>query len=61
MFWRTYTGAELDYVEEKEGKLSGFEFKFGSKIAKSPSGWLKAYPNSEFLCINRDNYLDFIL
>jgi len=60
-FWRTYTGAELDYVEEKEGKLTGFEFKFGVKIKKVPKGWTKGYPESGYQCINRENYLDFIL
>ena len=60
-FWRTYTGAELDYVEEKDGKLTGYEFKFGNKVKKVPSGFLSTYPGSDFHCINRDNYLDFIL
>ena len=60
-FWRTHTGAELDYVEEKNGTLYGFEFKSGNKIVKVPSGWLKAYPESHFQCINNNNYLDFIL
>jgi len=60
-FWRTYTGAELDYVEEKGGKLIGFEFKFGPKTKKAPKGWTKAYPESGYQCINRENYLDFIL
>lgn len=60
-FWRTHTGAELDYVEEKNGTLYGFEFKSGSKIVKVPSGWLKAYPESKFQCVNKNNYLDFIL
>ncbi|OGE26844.1 AAA family ATPase [Candidatus Daviesbacteria bacterium RIFCSPHIGHO2_02_FULL_39_12] len=60
-FWRTHTGAELDYVEEKNGTLFGFEFKSGSKIVKGPVGWLKAYPESKFQCINKNNYLDFIL
>jgi predicted AAA+ superfamily ATPase len=59
-FWRTHTGAELDYLEEKEGRLNGFEFKAGKKQAKSPSGWKKAYPEASFQCINRTNYLDFI-
>ena len=57
----THTGAELDYVEEKNGTLFGFEFKSGSKIVKGPVGWLKAYPESKFQCINKNNYLDFIL
>jgi len=60
-FWRTHTGAELDYVEEKNGILYGFEFKSGKKVSKVPAGWLKAYPNSEFECINKNNYFDFIL
>jgi len=60
-FWRTYTGAELDYVEEKKGKLTGFEFKFGFKKEKAPAGWAKAYPESDYQCINRENYFDFIL
>lgn len=60
-FWRIHTGAELDYVEEKNGTLFGFEFKYGSKIDKVPASWTKAYPKSEYQCINRENYLDFIL
>ncbi|MBI2029614.1 ATP-binding protein [Candidatus Gottesmanbacteria bacterium] len=60
-FWRTHTGAELDYVEEKNGILYGFELKSGNKTVKVPSGWIKAYPNSHFKCINKNNYLDFIL
>lgn len=60
-FWRTYTGAELDYVEERDGVLNGFEFKFSAKTAQAPRAWLDTYPNSTFQTINRDNYLDFLL
>lgn len=60
-FWRTYTGAELDYVEEGSGQFSGFEFKFGKKVTKAPGSWTTSYPGSAFLCVNRENYLDFIL
>lgn len=60
-FWRTYTGAELDYVEEKDGELFGFEFKQGNKIGKAPNSWVEAYPNSKYNCINRDNYMNFII
>ena len=35
-FWRTYTGAELDYVEEQKGKLYGYEIKW-KKPSKAPS------------------------
>ena len=60
-FWRTHTGAELDYVEETGGKLYGYEFKYGSKTARSPSGWRAAYPEASFACINRDSYLPFLM
>ena len=59
-FWRTYTGAELDYIEEADGQLAGFEFKFSDKTAKPPQSWLEAYPDSGFKCINRANYWEFI-
>ena len=58
-FWRTYTGAELDYIEEREGSLHGYEFKYGLKQAKCPTAWSQTYPNSDCELINRINYLDF--
>lgn len=60
-FWRTHTGAELDYIEDMDGGLSAFEFKWGNKTGKMPKGWLKTYPGSAYQSINRENYLDFIL
>lgn len=60
-FWRTYTGAELDYIEEKNGQLFGFEFKFSNKAANAPKIWQETYPNASFQTINRSNYLDFLL
>lgn len=60
-FWRTYTGAELDYVEETEGKLNGFEFKYKSKRPKPPKTWLETYDNATFQQIDRDNFLPFVL
>lgn len=60
-FWRTYSGAEIDYVEERNGALSGFEFKFASKTARVPQAWSDAYPEAGFQVVNRDNYLEFLL
>ena len=59
-YWRTYTGAELDYVEEKSGAIHGYEMKFGKKPEKCPEGWKVAYPDASYTCIHSDNYLDFI-
>lgn len=60
-FWRTHTGAELDFVEEREEKLAGFELKTGNKKVRAPTSWHSSYPNSTFTVINRENYLRFVL
>ena len=59
-FWRLSSGAEIDLVEERNGKLNGFEFKYSAKTAKSPKSWTTAYPGSSFMTVNKDNYLDFV-
>lgn len=59
-FWRLSTGAEIDYVEEKEGRYYGYEFKWGNKQAKLPPSWRDGYPGSAFQTINRTNYLSFV-
>ncbi len=60
-FWRTYTGAELDYVEQGSGQLSGVEIKWGDKKVKAPKSWLENYPRADFRTINSKNYQDFVL
>lgn len=60
-FWRTYTGAEIDYVEEYDNKLFAYEFKYGDKIPKAPKSWLSTYKNASFDYVNRANFFDFIL
>ncbi|MEI6409484.1 MAG: ATP-binding protein [Bacteroidota bacterium] len=60
-FWRLQSGAELDYVEEYEGDLAGYEFKFGKKTANPPATWLETYPNATFKTINKDYWLPFLL
>lgn len=59
-FWRTYDQKEIDLIEEREGKLFGFEFKWGKKEVKPPRQWMDEYPGSSVKVINPDNYLDFI-
>ncbi len=60
-FWRTYSGAELDYVEERDGRLFGFEFKWTSKKAKVPKTWLETYSNASFQLVDRGNFLGFVI
>ncbi len=59
-FWRTYTGAEIDFIEEYAGKLHAYEFKWNTKIPKPPKTWLETYKNATFDYVNRDNFLDFV-
>lgn len=61
-FWRTYDQQELDWVEEREGKLFGYEFKWNAKRkVKVLGAWKKEYKNTKFTVINQDNYLDWIM
>ena len=60
-FWRTYDQQEIDFIEEESGKISAADMKWGEKIKKIPAYFAKNYPNAEFLTINRDTYLDWIL
>lgn len=59
-FWRVYTGAEIDYIEEGEGKLHAYEFKWKQKSSRSGDSWLKAYPDANFSLIHQENYIPFI-
>ncbi len=59
-FWRTYDQKEIDYLEERDGLIYGYEFKWGSPRVVEPKLFKETYPNSEYLVVNRDNYLDFL-
>ena len=59
-FWRTYDKKEVDFVEECDGKLYGYEFKWNPRKLKVQKEWLATYPNSTFEVIHRDNFLEFI-
>ena len=59
-FWRTYTGAEIDYIEEREGKLHGYEFKLKHKEVPAPPSFIAAYPDAGFSVVSMDTWLDFV-
>ena len=58
-FWRTYDQKEVDFIEERNGKLFGYEFKLSSKKNKIQKQWLETYKNASFEIINKDNFLEF--
>jgi len=60
-FWRTYQQQEIDLIEEHEGILDTFEFKWKSRPGqKLPTGFRNAYPQSTFQIIDRENYHNFL-
>jgi uncharacterized protein len=60
-FWRTYDGTEIDYVEERDGGLFGFECKWKiKKKVKPPKKWLESYPDATFELVTPDNYIELV-
>ncbi|MEM9529234.1 MAG: DUF4143 domain-containing protein, partial [Bacteroidota bacterium] len=61
-FWRTYAQQEIDYLEEADGVILAYEFKWNPrKRPRFPKNFLAAYPNAKTQIISRDNYLPFVL
>lgn len=58
-FWRTQQQQEIDFVEEKDGGITAFEFKWKNKKAKFPQKFLDAY-NAKGFVIERNNFRDFV-
>ena len=59
-FWRTYTQQEIDYIEERQGKLLAFEFKWNPRRkGKLPKSFIETY-NASFKRISTDNYFEFL-
>ncbi|OGK10248.1 hypothetical protein A2954_02730 [Candidatus Roizmanbacteria bacterium RIFCSPLOWO2_01_FULL_37_12] len=60
-FWRTYDRKEIDWIEERSGKLFGYEIKWNNKKKiKPPKDWVNTYKNSSFEVITKVNFLKFV-
>ena len=61
-FWRTHAQQEIDYIEEREGKLFAYEFKWSKhKKTRISKTFTKAYPNAECRIVTPENFEEFIL
>lgn len=61
-FWRTYDQQEIDWVEEREGNLFGYEFKWNpKKKVHPPTAWKNTYENAKFEIISPENYLTWVV
>ena len=57
-FWRNYEQQEVDFIEEENGKLQAYEFKYAASKAKLPKMFKENY-NSDFHLINKDNFMEW--
>ena len=63
-FWRTKEQQEIDYLEESDGQLNAYEFKWSeiaAKKARPPLTFSRSYPNAKFSVISPANVEDFLL
>ena len=60
-FWRTTQKQEIDYIEDLDGVLHAYEFKWSpSKQPKISDTFAQSYPNHQYAVINPNNYQDFV-
>lgn len=59
-FWRTHDKAEIDYIEETDGALHAFEFKWTDKMVRFPGSFLKAYPNHSTTIVSKSSFETFV-
>ncbi len=61
-FWRTTDQKEIDYIEEGDGAIAAYEFKWNPQAkAKEPGQFAKNYPESTFSVVHPDNVDEFLL
>jgi len=60
-YWRTKDQQEIDFLEEADGKLTAYEFKW-NPLAKSkiPNGFKQAYPDAAYHIVHRENFESFL-
>lgn len=60
-FWRTHDQREIDLIEEEDGVLHSYEFKWNARRKPTmPTSFAEAYPNSTFEVITPDNFHSFV-
>ncbi len=60
-FWRNKLQAEVDYIEEIDGKIYAFEFKWNPEAkSKFPQAFLESYQPQETRTIHRENFWQWL-
>jgi predicted AAA+ superfamily ATPase len=61
-FWRTKEQKEIDFIEEEDGAINAYEFKWKPTAkTRKPIQFLQAYENSNFQTIHPENFEDFLI
>ena len=58
-FWRTKQQQKIDLIEEFNGQLTGFEFKWGMQEVRFPKTFMNSY-DAESRVVNRNNFREFV-
>ncbi|MBQ4507322.1 MAG: ATP-binding protein [Paludibacteraceae bacterium] len=60
-FWRTQQQQEIDYIEDIDGVLHAYEFKWNQeRKARLAETFAKNYPEHTFTIVHPGNYMDFV-
>ncbi len=60
-FWRTKQQQEVDFVEEKDGEIYGYEFKWQAKNkVRLPKTFVETY-HAKTKVIDRNNFREFVI
>lgn len=61
-FWRTWEQQEIDLIDERDGVLHAYEFKWNPNAkVKRPVRFLETYPNSTFQVVTPENFILFAM
>lgn len=59
-FWRTHNQQELDYIEECDGRISAYEFKWKKQKYNPPFSFIKHYKEAKIELIHNENFETFV-
>lgn len=60
-FWRTTNQSEIDYIEEIDGIINAYEFKYNSKNkVRFASSFIESYKPVELKVVHSENYWEWL-
>ncbi len=59
-FWRAYNKAEIDYLEEINGRMRAFECKWSAEKVHPPKAFFDNFPETSLELVNRSTYLSYL-